>query len=292
MAGFIRVEDAAAQLGRRFDDVALMAAGERCSLLAARACGSGRRVAVKLPNDPADRRAGESLRREGELLAAIGAHPHIVELLETLTLRDGRCVLVFDQWAGSLADLGGTAATARSAVSIGIKLCGALETVHLAGVLHTDVRPANVILSPAGEPALAGFDAAVPSDSGDRLPLHAATPHVAPELLQGEPVSEATDAYGLGLTLFELLAGHPAFPARTGETPAELGLRILRGATASLPPGIPRELAELLSWALSVEPAERTPGPAWLAEALSHIERSQNWARTSRIIGRVPSAVR
>ena len=292
MTALIRDSGAAAGFGDRFSSVRRVRSGPSCSLFEAVDHSIGGKVAVKVPNDSTDRSAIDALRREGDILSAIGTHPHIIRLRERITLPDARPALVLDRFAGSLDDLsGGPAPSVRSVVSMGIKLSGALETVHHAAVLHTRVRPASIYLTTSGEPVVNGFDDAifmVPDQPPPAL-LQIATAHTAPELLQGSPLSEATDVYGLGITLYELLAGHPAYPSRAGEPQSELGLRILRGARASLRAGIPAELVDLLGWALAVDPAERPPGPAWLAETLLHVESSQGWSRTTRVTGKAPS---
>jgi serine/threonine protein kinase len=259
----------------RFTDVRLLRAGSKCTVLEARdARTGGRRVAIKIPLHSDVPWVIDAVAREGETLRRIGTHPHVISLIDRLRLADGRPALVLDRCSGSLRDLADTyRPSPRVVLAIGVKLAGALEAVHRSGYLHTDVRPANVYLTTAGEPVLAAFDEAISSDPSDTPvhALHATTVHTAPELLEGATPTAATDVYGIAVTLYELLAGHPAFTHYRGEAQAETSLRILRGVHAPLPAQVPIEVADLLSWALAIDPADRPPTPAWLAEELRRL---------------------
>ena len=101
-------------------------------------------------------------------------------------------------------------------LDIGVLLAGALETAHRAGILHLDVKPANILMSRFAEPALGDFGIC-------RLPgltvtldgrVRATATYSAPERLMNGEATVATDLYGLGATLFALLSGGPAFAAR------------------------------------------------------------------------------
>jgi serine/threonine-protein kinase PknK len=175
----------------------------------------------------------------------------------------------------------------QEVASIGVKLAGALETAHRSGVLHCDVRPRNILVTEWGEPVLAGFDEAVRIEAAARrAPLHQLTPHTAPELLEGKDPSTASDVYGLASTLYELVAGRAAFRTYVGESPAKVIVRVLSSQVQPIvAPNVPLEMSDLLTWALSSDPAQRPPSPAWLAEELGRIERRQGWPRTKMIAG-------
>jgi serine/threonine protein kinase len=284
MTAFTRQRAAAALLDPRFADVRRVHSGSRFLHFEARDEANGRRVSVK----GADRDAvwtAAAVLREAEILGRIGTHPHVTTFYEQITLADGQPALVLERCSGSLGDLTGTyRPSVRNVVAMGIKLCGALETAHHAGVLHTGVCPASVQVTEWGEPALANFDETAPVAGGaPDYALHVTSPHTAPELLEGGAPSEATDVYGMAVTLYELLSGRPAFPAHRGERQSETSLRILRGVYPALPPTVPIELADLISWAMAVDPAERPPTPVWLAEELLRFERKQGWTRTVKI---------
>jgi serine/threonine protein kinase len=278
-----------AELGTRFSDVRLVRAGSRFTIYAAREPGASRTVAIKVPDETAATWLHDVLRTEAAVLAAISSHPHVVTLYEQIALADGRPALLLERCRGSLHDTmrADEPMPLRDLTAIGIKLAGALETTHRNGVVHSDVRPGNVLVTEWGEPVLAGFDEAVRLEGvGRRPPLHQLTPHTAPEVLEGGEPTTASDVYGLASTLYELVAGRAAFRAYFGESPARVIVRALSGPVLPImTPGVPLELSDLLTWALSPDPGKRPPSPAWLAEDLARIERRQGWPRTRLITG-------
>jgi hypothetical protein len=276
-----------------YSDIVPVHAGLHSGVFHAREDVSGRPVALKvLTVDGVTPRGMEAFARESAILAAISAHPNIVTLYRSYKLADGRPVLVLERCGGSLADWmrdGKRPATDQS-VSIAIKIAGALETAHRGGVLHRDVRPANILLTEFGEPALSDFGVA-------RLRSSAPAPaelfdfpsvHVAPELMMGSDASAATDVYGLASSLYELLSGQPPLAAYQGESPAATILRILRDpARPIVRDDVPIELSDLVLWGLAKDPADRPPSVMWFAEELGRIEAQNGWPRT-RIMVREP----
>src|SRR3954452_10256280 len=281
---------AGAELGQRFTDVRLVRAGSRFTIYEGREVGSNRTLAIKVPDGSGSSPwLYEVAEHEAAVLALVGAHPHIVTLYQRITLDDGRPALLLERCPGTLYDAVHSdedAMSVREGVAIGIKLAGALETLHRRGVLHCDLRPRTVLVTEWGEPVLGGFDEAVDMDSlGTRPPMHNLTPHTAPELLEGSEPSPASDVYGLASTLYELAAGRAAFRAYVGESPASVIVRVLSSrAQPVVAPQVPLELTDLISWAMAPDPANRPPSPAWLAEELGRIEMRQDWPRT-RMIG-------
>ena len=280
---------AGAELGGRFADVRLVRAGARFTVYDGRDLEANRRVAVKIPDETSAAWLHEVLENEAALLATIGAHPHVITLYEQVKLDDGRPALLLERCVGTLHDTLRTdePLPLRDVAAIGIKLAGALETAHRAGVLHCDVRPSNVLMSEWGEPVLSGFDEAVRIDAADRrAPLHVFTPHTAPELLEGNTPTMASDVYGLASTLYELVAGRAAFRAYAGESPASVIVRVLTNPVQPIVgPHIPIEISDLLTWGLSSDPDNRPPSPSWVAEELGRIERREGWPRTRMISG-------
>ena len=289
MAAATRKPLTGAELGDRFTDVRLFRAGARFDLLEARDTWANRDVIVKLPPSGSGAWLHDALVHEGRVLSPLGAHPNILTCFERLDLDDGRPALVFERCANTLYDtLHSTDGMhLRDVIAIGIKLAGALETVHRAGLLHCDVRPRTVLVTDDDEPVLAGFDEAVGiSEAADRAPLHHLTPHTAPELLEGNTPTPASDVYGLASTLYELVAGRAAFRAYVGESPAAVIVRVLSSPVLPIvAPNVPLEISDLLTWSMSPQPADRPPSPAWIAEELGRIERREGWPRTRMVVG-------
>src|SRR4051794_36641709 len=279
---------AGAELGDRFADVRLLRAGSRFTIYEGRERSANRMIVIKVPDELSAPWLHDALEHEAGVLAAMGSHPHIVTLYQRVTLEDGRPALLLERCAGTLYDglhSDDEPMSVRDVVATGIKLAGALETLHRHGVVHCDVRPRTILVSEWGEPVLAGFDESVDLDSLDaRPPMHNLTPHTAPELLEGGAPSPASDVYGLASTLYELAAGRAAFRAYVGESPATVIVRVLSSrAKPIVAPQVPLELTDLISWAMAPEPSDRPPTPSWLAEELGRIEKRQGWPRTRMI---------
>lgn len=181
-----------------------------------------RDVAVKVLRAQAnDAQARMRFERECHAMGAVSGHPNIVAVHEGGFTLDGRAYLVMEFYpGGSLMDrLAASGPMAPDDVTeIGRKIGKALGVAHDAGVLHRDVKPANILVSAYGEPALADFGIAR-VEGGQQTATGVVTAsfaHAAPEVLEGADPSAASDLYSLGSTLFELFTGH-APHARGGE---------------------------------------------------------------------------
>jgi serine/threonine protein kinase len=272
----------------RFSGMQLMDRIGSTSIYAAREVGTGRGVVVKVIDEGAPAVTHEALEREAAYLALLGTHPHIVTLYHCTQLADGRPALVLEACPGSAADaIREQRLTVPGAVAMAIKIAGALETLHRAALVHCAVRPQNILLTEFDEPVLADFSATVPSEgSGSFVTAHETTAHTAPELLLGESPTARTDVYGLCSTLYEMIAGRPAFRSYDRESPAAVSLRILAGGVRPvLGPDVPLELSDLVVWGMHSDPAERPPTAAWVGEELSRLEQHNGWLRTRMVTG-------
>ncbi len=269
-----------------FSDAAELGVGSLAVVYRAREVATHRQVALKLLNlGDAAPRSIESFERESLALGAISAHPNIVTLFRTFRTPDGRPVLVLELCTGAVSQRlrGGTALPVPEAVAIGIKIAGALETAHRAGILHRDVKPQNILITAFGEPALADFGVAMLQAATETTAglFDFTTLHAAPELLEGGGTSAATDVYELASTLYQLVAGESAFRAGAGESPASVILRILRDPVRPLRGAdVPRALSDLLIRAMSKQKADRPPSAAEFAAELAAVEMSRGWQRT------------
>jgi serine/threonine-protein kinase PknK len=273
-----------------FGDLSLIRRGRRATVYRARELPTNRWVALKVLDVAAPSEAAlEAFAREASVLAALGGHPNIVTMYRHFTLADGRPALVLELCHGSIADNrpAGQPLPAQDVVRIGIKIAGALDTAHRAGVLHRNVTPDNILTTIFDEPALTDFGIAtlhtVPEEAAPLLDF--ATVHTAPELLDGRTASPVTDVYELGSTLYELVNGTPAFRAYDRESPAALSLRILYDPAPRIDaPHVPLELSDVLLWAMTKDPANRPPSAAWLASELARIATNQGWPRTPLVV--------
>ncbi len=273
-----------------FSDISEIGTGSLATVYRAREIGTDRQVALKLLNvRDASPRALESFQRESMALGALSAHPNIVTLFRTFPVPDGRPVLVLELCTGAVSDRlrAGAQIPVQEAVSIAVKVAGALETAHRAGILHRDVKPQNILVTEFGEPALADFGVAMLQSSTQTTAglFDFTTLHAAPELLEGGETSAATDVYELASTLYQLIVGQSAFRSYDGESPASVILRILRDPVQPvLQAGVPVALSDLLVWAMSKDKDHRPPTAAEFAVELSQIEVQQGWPRTQFLI--------
>jgi serine/threonine protein kinase len=139
-----------------------------------------------------------------------------------LVAHDGSCWLVMNHYRGaSLASIlrcGRGRLPAPVTATLGLQLLAALRAVHAAGVVHCDVKPANLLLDEDGRLVLVDFGIAETVDSGPGHPARR-TGHVigspaymAPELVRGDPPQPTADLWSLGATLYAAVEGRPPFP--------------------------------------------------------------------------------
>ncbi len=261
---------------------------------------TGRPVALKiLKVDTIHAQLLETFNHEIQALAAVSDHPNIVTLYRPSSTLDGRPVLVLELCRESLGQqlrTGGPIDPVE-VTRIGIKIAGALETAHRNGFLHRDMKPQNILITQFSEPALADFGVAALQASAQLTAgvFGFTTLHAAPEMLEGQHLSPATDIYGLASTMYQLLTGRAPFASYDNEAPASVILRILRDPVRPLrAEHVPLDLADLLESALSKEPDRRPRSALEFAQLLQRIEAAQGWAETTFVAwgqeGRHPEA--
>ncbi len=230
-----------------------------------------RRVAVKVLREPV-RGAAEAAAfvAEANAMAAL-VHPHIVGVLAAGIAADGRPYLVLPHFARPDLETRCRAEPLppAEALRVGVQIGGALETAHRHGVLHRDVKPANLLVGRDGAPALADFGLAGAPGDADGPEYGLSVPWAAPEVLFGTaPASVRSDCYSLAATVWTLLAGRsPYESSEPGDTTVRLLRRIRAGALPPLGGGVPAEVDAVLAAALAPDPARRPASVlAWVEE--------------------------
>ncbi|QKW06336.1 serine/threonine protein kinase [Streptomyces sp. NA04227] len=202
----------------------------------------------------------DRLRAEGRALARF-SHPHVVTLFTVEEIRTGRRTtswLVMEYVAGGSLDHRPPLNPERVA-RIGVQIADALAALHAEGIVHGDVKPGNVVVTPDGLAKLADFGAAYRVGGRETITQNGAvsyTPDFAsPEMVAGQP-QRASDVFSLGAMLYYLVTGLPPRPgARRGVDPFVAEQQAARGETAlDADCGI---LAEVLPSMLARDPDER-----------------------------------
>ncbi|HJZ54100.1 MAG TPA: serine/threonine-protein kinase, partial [Gemmataceae bacterium] len=265
----------------------------------------GRRVALKMLL--AGAYAGPTelgrFQREAEAVAGL-CHPNIVQIYEvgdhegrpyfTMELVDG----------GNLAQKLTTAPPpVRRAAELVASLADAVAVAHSAGIVHRDLKPANVLLTPDGIPKISDFGLARRVAGEERLTWNGTavgTPsYMAPEQASGNTgrIGTATDVYGLGAVLYELLTGRPPF---RGGTALETFQQVLSDepvCPSRLNPRVPRDLETVCLKCLQKDPQRRYSSAADLTEDLRRYLLGKvvaarpvgNWEKVGKWIRRNPA---
>ncbi|MGC5331089.1 serine/threonine-protein kinase [Micromonospora sp. DT62] len=154
-----------------------------------------------------------------------------------------------------------------STMSVVAQAADALHTAHLAGIVHRDVKPGNLLVKSDGRVVLVDFGIA---RSGTTAGITAANvmlgtaSYMSPEQAANQPVSPATDVYALGAVAYFCLTGQPPFD---GDNPLQVALRHLQEEPPPLPPGIPAAVAALVRRAMAKRPGDRFGDAAAMADA-------------------------
>jgi len=231
-------------------------------------------VAVKVLSSDQDDVDLEQFAREQRAMGRVSGHPNIVPVLHSGLTFTGRPYIVMQYhrrntlsaWIQDNGPFG-----LREALTIGVRLAGALETAHHAGVLHRDVKPANVLLTDYGEPQLSDFGIARIAGSREMAAniVVGSPSYTAPELFEGRPASTGADVYGLAASVFTLLSGDPPFPFQSGENPIVFARRVKAGPIPDLrAEGVPDPICSVLELGLNTDPARRPTSAAAFGEAL------------------------
>jgi serine/threonine protein kinase len=140
-----------------------------------------------------------------------------------------------------------------------LKAMGAvLDFLHSYGLVYCNLRPENILIDRSGKILLTDFSATRHSESARITQAMSGSPaYMAPELFRGESVTAATDIYGLGLLLFELLTGRPPFPTTDSESARQAHLNSPVPNPNSINPSIPAGLNQVIVTALLKNPKER-----------------------------------
>src|ERR1700736_897102 len=225
-------------------------------------------------------------RREAEAAASLN-HPGIVPIYE-VGERDGACYFSMGFVEGGQLDAIASQEpmSLRRAAELIAKLARVVHYAHEHGILHRDIKPGNILLDATGEPHLSDFGLArlveTESTVTQTRDVMGTPSYMAPEQAAGDnaAISSATDVYGLGAVLYQLLTGHPPFAGETSYETIKLLLDTEPRQPRLWSRKIDRDLSTICLKCLEKDPKRRYSSALALAEDL------ERWLKHEPILAR------
>jgi tRNA A-37 threonylcarbamoyl transferase component Bud32 len=261
-----------------------------------------RKVAVKVLHvDSLDRQLRRQFVAEANVMAQLSSHPSIATIYSAAITEADEPYMVMEYCSrGSLADTyRSQPLSVEETLRLGVRIAAAIETAHRSGIIHRDVKPANILLTDYRAPVLTDFGISAGSEQlfeatmlrSDATSTATSTsgtqglsvPWAPPEAFDEEPVgTPQSDIYSLAATLLTLLEGRTPFEIAGGNNGVvQLSRRIERGElTPSDRSDIPASVRAVLATAMSLDPAARFASAAAFGSALQALEIELGFAAT------------
>ncbi|HLZ48223.1 MAG TPA: serine/threonine-protein kinase [Candidatus Limnocylindria bacterium] len=270
-------------LDQRYRILEPIGAGGSSQVYLAQDTALGREVAIKVldPHAASDSTLRKLFVKEARALAQL-SHPNIVGVFDVGEV-DGLPFIVMEHVAGSSLkqriERSGALPLA-DAVRLTDGIASGLAFAHSRGIIHADMKPSNILLDHNDRPKICDFGIArTPAEDSDSPQLFATALYVAPErVAEGKPASVASDVYGLGLVLYEMLVGKPPFTS--GNAAVLLRDHVVRPPVppSHLRPSLPKDVDTVVLKALAKDPALRYEKATELGEALTKTLHAQTAA--------------
>lgn len=236
----------------------------------------GRTVAVKMlhPEFARDKPFLQRFQQEAEFAASLGAHPNIVDIYDIGQDGDLHYIVMEFVEGSTLKDLirERRRFDVPSAFAIGQQVASALAFAHRRGLIHRDVKPQNILVTPEGQAKVTDFGIARGSSASQltRTGMVIGTVHYfSPEQAQGQPLGPPSDIYSLGIILYEMLTGHLPFDAENAIGVAMQHIHSPPPNPADFNPSITPAAAATVLRALAKQPDERYRDANEFAAALA-----------------------
>lgn len=264
-----------------------------------------RQVAIKVLNrDALDDHVRRQFTAEANLMARVSTHPAICTVYSAGIEANGLPYLVMEYCSGGSlgARFRHEQISVEQVLAIGVRMAAALETAHRAGIVHRDVKPANILLNDYGSTVLTDFGiSAISSDFPDATQfreqayatqspvddspesLGMSIPWSAPETFDDDPnIDNRSDVFSLAATLYSLLEGRTPFEKSDAPNrAASIMARIQAGARQPFSrTDIPNALVEAIDICLQHDPSHRYQSSLEFAERLQHVEAELGLALT------------
>lgn len=256
------------------DQIELIGRGGSSRVYRARQVDLDRMVALKVLNASDDADVVRRFDRERRAMGRLSENEGIVPVYSTGLTDNGEPYLLMPYYVqGSLQDrLESGPVPWPEAVDYMVAVANTMAAAHRSGVVHLDLKPANILLSANGSPRIADFGIAKLLEQGGSKNTGAAfTPTFsAPEALLGDMTSPASDVYGLGATLWALIAGRPPFRDLNGDNAlmAVVG-RVVHQPVPNLRDRAPDAVCAVIEQAMAKKPEGRYPTAGTFAQALT-----------------------
>ncbi len=269
-------------LAGRYELIQPIGSGGMATVWRARDTRLGRPVAVKLlrPEFAEDAEFVRRFETEARHAASL-SHPNVATVHDT-DVDDGRRFIVMELVDGpSVADVVAQRGPLEPIVAVEIAgaAARALAAAHRRGLIHRDVKPANLLIGRDGRTRLADFGIArALTSSRATTPgtVLGSIPYLSPEQARGEEATAAGDIFSLGVVLFEMLTGSLPWEADTPAAMATARLHVPAPPPSETVAGLPEGLDGIVEKALKLDPLERYPSARVLADAL------EGWSRRHR----------
>jgi eukaryotic-like serine/threonine-protein kinase len=236
----------------------------------------GRKVAVKLLDERFARDEGfrRRFRREALTAARLSGHPHVVTIFDVGEWHDRPFIVMEYLPGGTLAERARAGIVPRDQALLWLgEAAAALDAAHAEGIVHRDVKPANLLLDAREHLQVADFGIARLADDSTGAMTAAGTVlgtagYLAPEQARGEEATSASDRYALGVVAYELLTGGRPFErgSATAEAAAHIHEEVPPASERGV--GLPRRVDDVFERALAKDPARRYGSAAEFLEAL------------------------
>ncbi|WP_426593892.1 serine/threonine-protein kinase [Cellulomonas sp. McL0617] len=261
-------------LGERYRLVRQIAVGGMGEVWEAHDDALARPVAVKVLRSEfaGDRGFLERFRTEARNSASL-SHPNIAQLFD-YGEQDGSGFLVMELVVGEpLSDLleREPVLPTRRLLPILAQTARGLHAAHIAGVVHRDVKPGNILLGRGGRVKITDFGVSLARNQVTMTAtgmVMGTAQYLSPEQAVGHPATPLSDLYSLGIIAYEALVGHRPF---TGPTAVDIAVAHVNNPVPPLPPSVDRPLADLVVRLLSKEPSQRPQSGEELAAMLDRL---------------------
>jgi class 3 adenylate cyclase len=232
----------------------------------------GTQVALKIlnarPSD--DKQLLQRFIQESALISDIN-HPNVVRIYDKGFTDDYAYIAMEYFTGGSLKDVIAGGLTPRQALSLLAQAAAALAGIHRLGIVHRDVKPANMMLRADGTMVLADFGIAKRTEGAMERTVHGeffGTPYyISPEQANGKPATERSDIYSLGIIFYEMLMNERPF---NGNSIVELIMQHVHAPVPRLPENL-SEYQVLVDGMLAKDPAERLQNADEVLEAIDRV---------------------